>query len=118
MKPIAANSLYETLMIYLVLQNATVKRSVQMLESLFNRFGKKVKFDDKSLSTFWEPKDMVKSSEKELKDLKVGYRAKFFMRITQQFVNKEIDEFKLRKMTKRRSKKRNVKALWNRSCFC
>ena len=35
MKPIAANSLYETLIIYLVLQNATVRRSVQMLENLF-----------------------------------------------------------------------------------
>jgi len=100
MKPIAANSLYETLIIYLVLQNATVRRSIQMLENLFNRFGRKIEFDGKVLSTFWEPVKMAKVTEQELRDLKVGYRAKFFMRITQQFVNKEIDEFKLRKMPK------------------
>jgi len=100
MKPIAANSLYETLIIYIVLQNATVKRSVQMLENLFKKFGKKVKFDGKILSTFWAPKKIAKSTEQELRYLKVGYRAKFFMNITNQFVNKEIDEFALRKMSK------------------
>jgi len=104
MKPIAANSLYETLTIYFVLQNAPVRRSVQMLESLFDKFGKKVKFDNKILSTFWEPKDMLKSNEQELRDLKLGYRAKFFMRLSEQFVNNEIDEFELRKLSKKEVK--------------
>ncbi len=104
MKPIAANSLYETLAIYFVLQNAPVRRSVQMLEKLFDKFGKKVKFDNKILSTFWEPKDMLKSSEQELRDLKLGYRAKFFMRLSEQFVNNEIDEFGFRKLSKKEVK--------------
>lgn len=97
MKPVAANSLYETLIIYIVLQNATVRRSVQMLENLFKKFGEKVRFDKKILSIFWEPSKMARSSEKKLRELKVGYRARFLMKITQQFVNKEIDEFTLRK---------------------
>lgn len=109
MKPIAANSLYESLIIYLVLQNATVRRSVQMLENLFNKFGKKVKFDGKVLSTFWKPSKMAKSSEEELRKLKVGYRAKFFMQITKQFVNKEINEFALRNMPKDAIKKELLK---------
>jgi len=109
MKPIAANSLYETLVIYLVLQNATVRRSVQMLENLFGRFGGKVKFDGRILSTFWEPKDMAKSTEQELRELKVGYRAKFFTKITKQFANKEINEFALRKMSKEGLKKEMLK---------
>ena len=100
MKPIAANSFYETLIIYFVLQNATVRRSVQMLENLFNKFGKKVKFDNKILFTFWEPNEMSKSTEQELRDLKLGYRAKFFMKLTKQFVNGEINEFELRKLDK------------------
>ena len=104
MKPMAANSLYETLSIYFVLQNASVRRSVQMLERLFDKFGEKVKFDNKILSTFWEPKDMLKSSEQELRDLKLGYRAKFFMRLSEQFVNNEIDEFELRKLSKKEVK--------------
>jgi len=109
MKPIAANSLYETLIIYLVLQNATVRRSVQMLENLFNRFDEKVKFDGKILSIFWEPKEMAKSTEQKLREAKVGYRAKFFLKITQQFVNKEVDEFALRKMSKEEVKKEMLK---------
>jgi len=100
MKPIGANSLYETLIIYFVLQNATVRRSVQMLENLFGRFGKGVKFDNKILSTFWEPSKMAKSTEQELRDLKLGYRAKFFMKLTEQFVNGMINEFELRKLSK------------------
>jgi len=100
MKPIAANSLYEALVIYIVLQNATVKRSVQMLENLFRKFGKKVKFDNQVLSTFWQPKQIPKSTEQTLRDLKMGYRAKFLMKISQQFANGEIDEFALRKMSK------------------
>lgn len=109
MKPIAANSLYETLIIYIVLQNATVKRSVQMLENLFNKFGKKVKFDGKVFSTFWPPARMAKSTEQALKELKVGYRAKFFMKITGQFTSKKIDELALRKTSKDEVKREMLK---------
>jgi 3-methyladenine DNA glycosylase/8-oxoguanine DNA glycosylase len=111
MKPIAANSLYETLIIFIVLQNATVKRSVQMLENLFNRFGNKVAYDGKILSIFWEPQKIAEASEQELRDLKVGYRAKFIKKITEQFANKEIDEFALRK-TKREEVKREMLKLY------
>ncbi len=99
-KPVAANSLYETLVIYIVLQNATVRRSVQMLENLFNRFGKKVKFDNQILSTFWESEAIAKAPEQALRDLKLGYRAKFLKKISSQFVNNEIDEFELRTLPK------------------
>lgn len=109
MKPIAANSLYETLVIYFVLQNASIRRSVQMLENLFEKFGKKVKFDNKVLSTFWQLNKMMKASEQELRDLKVGYRAKFFMRLTKQFVNKEINEFKLRTQNKEQVKEQMLR---------
>lgn len=109
MKPIAANSLYETLIIYVVLQNATVRRSVQMLENLFKMLGNKIEFDNKTLSVFWEPEKMNSVSEQELRDLKVGYRAKFFKRISEQFAKKEIDEFALRKKTKEEVKKEMLK---------
>jgi len=98
MKPRAAASLYETLIIYIVLQNATVRRTVQMMENLFEKFGNKLEFDGKTLSAYWEPGKMEEVTEQELRDIKLGYRAKFLKRITEQFVNKEIDEFALRKM--------------------
>lgn len=109
MKPVAANSLYETLIIYVVLQNATVRRTHQMLENLFSKFGKKVKFDNKTLSTFWEPKTIAKIPEQALRDLKLGYRAKFLKRISEQFVKGEIDEFEMRKMKRDEAKREALK---------
>jgi len=109
MKPVAANSLYETLVIYIVLQNATVRRTHQMLENLFNKFGKKVKFDNTVLSTFWEPKVIVKIPEQTLRYLKLGYRAKFLKKISSQFFKGEINEFKMRKMEKEDLKKEVLK---------
>lgn len=109
MKPIAANSLYETLIIYITLQNASVRRSVQMLESLFNQFGRKILFDNRTISTFWEPEKILKSSEEELRKLKVGYRAKTFMILSKQFANKEINELKLRKLNKEEIKEQMLK---------
>jgi len=109
MKPVAANSFYETLVIYIVLQNAVVRRSVQMLENLFNAFGKKVEFDNKILSAFWEPKAIDKTSEQKLRDLKLGYRTKFLKKISAQFAKGKINEFEMRKMEKEELKKEALK---------
>ena len=109
MKPVAANSLYETLIIYLVLQNATVRRTVQMLENLFKEYGKNVYYAGKTLSTFWDVKSMSSVKEIELRELKVGYRAKYIKKITEEFVNGGIDEFSLRKMLKEDVKKELLK---------
>lgn len=109
MKPVAANSLYETLIIYIVLQNATVRRTHQMLENLFKRFGKKAKFDGKILSAFWKPQAIAKVSEDVLRKLKLGYRAKFLKRISEQFANGEIDEYRLRILPRDEAKKEALK---------
>jgi len=98
-RPVSANSLYETLVIYVVLQNATVRRSVQMLENLFKKYGSKLEFDRQKLSCFWTPQELDKVPERDLRRLKVGYRAKFLKRISKQFAKGEINEFAMRKMT-------------------
>ncbi len=97
MKPVAANSLYETLMIYMVLQNAPVRRSVQMLENLFDKYGEKVEYAGKVLSTFWEPKDLKNKTEEELRNLKLGYRTKFIKKISEQIGEDLINEMELRR---------------------
>lgn len=109
MKPVAANSLYETLVIYIVLQNATVRRTVQMFEALFDNFGKRLKFNGKTLSAFWPPSAIFKVPEEKLRELKLGYRAKFLKRLSEQFARSEIDEFQLRKMPKEEVKKESLK---------
>lgn len=108
MKPIAANSLFETLMVYFVLQNAVVRRSVQMLENLFGALGGKVNFEGKTLSYFWTAKQMDEVNEQFLRDLKVGYRAKFFKKVASQFIRGEIDEFALRKKSCQEIKEKSL----------
>jgi len=93
-----ANSLYELLIISIVLQNATVRRTVQMMNNLFNAYGTKLEFDNKELFAYWNPEDVTKVGEEELKALKVGYRAKMIKRVSEAFAHREIDELALRKM--------------------
>lgn len=100
MKPVASNSLYETLMVYVVLQNAVIRRSMRMLEGMFDRLGRDVRFDGRTLSTFWSPEEMD-ASEAELRALKVGYRAKTFVRLTQTFRGGSLEELALRRLPKR-----------------
>ena len=100
MRPFNYGSLYEYLLVTIVLQNATVRRSVNMLQALFENFGSNLSFDGKKFYCFWEPEAMDGVSEADLMELKVGYRAKSIKRVTEAFVNGEIAEFELRKRTR------------------
>ena len=99
-RPFNYGSLYEYLIVTIVLQNATVRRSVNMLQALFENYGALLSYDGKKLFCFWEPELMDSVSEAELRDLKVGYRAKSIKRVTAAFVDQEINEFDLRNRTK------------------
>ena len=96
MRPGHPSSLYEYLVIGIVLQNATVKRSKQMFQALLENYGKLLEYDGKKLWCFWKPGGLKNISEDNLRGLKVGYRAKSIKRIDDQFATKEIDEFELR----------------------
>jgi 3-methyladenine DNA glycosylase/8-oxoguanine DNA glycosylase len=97
MRPLNVGSLYEYLIIAIVLQNATVRRSVNMLQALFENYGTLLAYDDgKELYSFWEPGVIDRATEDDLRALKVGYRAKSIKRVTESFVQGEVDEFELR----------------------
>lgn len=102
-------TLYELLIIAIVLQNATVRRSQQMLDALIERFGTKVRFGNEELWAIWLPERLNSVSEQELRDLKIGYRAKFIKRLSQNFAEGDIDEFKLRNLDKESAKKELLK---------
>jgi len=96
MRPLNCSSLYEYLMITIVLQNATVRRSVQMMQALDERYGTPVTYDDRELYVTWAPEAICRASEEELRGLKVGYRAKSIGRVTEAFVSGQVDEVALR----------------------
>jgi 3-methyladenine DNA glycosylase/8-oxoguanine DNA glycosylase len=96
MRPLNCSSLYEYLITAIVLQNATVRRSVNMMQALFENYGTLLSYDGRELYCFWEPEVIDRATEQELRALKIGYRAKSIKRVTGAFVRKEIDEFELR----------------------
>jgi hypothetical protein len=79
MRPVTHSSLYEYLMIAIVLQNANVRRSVNMLQALFANYGTPLSYDGQELYCFWAPGAIDAASEQDLRQLKVGYRAKAIM---------------------------------------
>ena len=96
MRNSSAHNLYELLIIAVLLQNATVRRTVQMTDALLNNYGTKLKFDGKEIFAIWLPEAPNNVSEQELRDLKIGYRAKFIKRLSQDFAEGKIEEQKLR----------------------
>lgn len=90
------SSLYEYLIIGIVLQNATVRRSIQMFRALLEKYGKLLEYDGKKLWCFWKPGGLKKVSEDELRALRVGYRAKSIKKIDVYFAKGEINELELR----------------------
>jgi 3-methyladenine DNA glycosylase/8-oxoguanine DNA glycosylase len=96
MRPLNYSSLYEYLIIAIVLQNATVRRSVNMMQALLENYGTLLSYDGQKLYCFWKPQVIDAVTEQELRVLKVGYRAKSIKRVTEAFVSGEIDEFELR----------------------
>ncbi len=96
MRPGHPSSLYEYLIIGVVLQNATVRRSIQMFKALLENYGTLLEFDRKKLWCFWPPGRLQNVSIDELRALKVGYRAKYIKKIDDDFVAGKINELDLR----------------------
>ena len=104
-----SQSLYGLLMIGIFLQNTIIKRSVQMTKDVLEKYGVKAKFDGKEVYEFWKPKEMAKIPEEELRKLKVGYRAKIFVKLSKTFVEEKINEFELRPLAVEEARKKLLK---------
>ena len=96
MRPGHPSSLYEYLIIRIILQNASVRRSIQMFRNLLSNYGTELEFDGKKLLCLWDIGRFSQIDEQELRDLKIGYRAKSIIKIDQQFSQGLINEFELR----------------------
>jgi len=96
MRSFCIEGLYEYLMIAILLQNTTVKRTVQMTNAMLDKYGDLIDFNGIKLYSIWKPERILKASESELRALKVGYRAKNFVRATKDYL--KLDEFTMRKL--------------------
>jgi 3-methyladenine DNA glycosylase/8-oxoguanine DNA glycosylase len=105
MRPGHPSSLYEYLIIGIVLQNATVRRSIQMFQALLEHYGTLLSFDSRELWCLWPPGSLTGVTEAELRVLKVGYRAKSIKRIDDAFAAGQIDELVLRRQDRETQRK-------------
>lgn len=96
MRNFCIEGLYEYLMIAILLQNANIKRTVQMTNAMLENYGEKIEFDGLKLYSIWKPERILKVPEEELRALKVGYRAKSFLRATQDYI--KLNEFSMRNL--------------------
>jgi 3-methyladenine DNA glycosylase/8-oxoguanine DNA glycosylase len=96
MRPMTHGSLYDYLVVAVMLQNAPVKRSVSMMQALFKNYGTLLRYNRKELYCMWPPEKMAKVPEQELRALKIGYRAKNLLKMSEPFSKGEINEMELR----------------------
>lgn len=96
MRGFCVEGLYEYLMIAILLQNANIKRTVQMTNIMLEKYGDSIEFDRIKLYSIWKPERILKIPESELRALKVGYRAKNFLRATEDYL--KVDEFAMREL--------------------
>lgn len=96
MRPASPGSLYEYLIIAIVLQNAVIRRSIHMMQALLEAYGTPLAFDGQALYAFWTSRALYGATEDALRQLKVGYRAKSILRVTEAFANGQVDEWMLR----------------------
>jgi len=111
MKPGHQDSLYEYIIIGIVLQNCTVRRSIQMMQTLFDHYGMLLEYDKEKFWCFWEPGGLKNVTEEELRELKLGYRAKFIKKIDDQFREGLVDE-KFLRSTDRETQKESLLKLY------
>ncbi|MCP4355086.1 MAG: hypothetical protein GY793_05530 [Proteobacteria bacterium] len=96
MRPAHSSNLYEYIIIGIMLQNTTVKRTISMMNNMFENFGTLLEFDGKQLFVYWNIGDLQKATEQDLRDLKLGYRAKSIKKIDDFFIQNSINEYDLR----------------------
>ncbi|MBD3329545.1 hypothetical protein GF357_03560 [Candidatus Dojkabacteria bacterium] len=96
MRPGHPSSLYEYLIIGTVLQNALIKRSIQMFRNLLKKYGERLEFDGQELLCMWDIGRLESVDEQELRDLKVGYRAKTIKFVDSQFNCGYVNELEMR----------------------
>lgn len=78
-------NIFSSLTLAILLQMAPIKRSEEMWHCLIERHGKKIRFDGKSILLWPDEKTIAKQDIRKLaKDCKLGYRAKFLVKMAKQ----------------------------------
>ncbi len=93
MRPSCPESMFEILVISLILQNTTVARSAQMLSNLLAHYGDKIEFAGATLYVFCDASRVMAATQEELRGAcRLGYRAKYLPDMARGFTTGLVDE--------------------------
>ncbi|WP_329410728.1 hypothetical protein OG563_00235 [Nocardia vinacea] len=93
MRQSCPENLFEIAIISLLLQNATVARTTQMMTNLLDHYGHLATFDGVTLKAFFTPADIAGIDEAVFRERdRLGYRAKYIGRFAEFFTNHDPDE--------------------------
>lgn len=94
MRQSCPENLFEIAIISLLLQNATIARTTQMMQNLLDHYGHVVTFDGVTLRAFFTPKEIVSVTEERLREVdRLGYRAKYIHRFAEFFIEHDPNTF-------------------------
>lgn len=89
MRQSCPETLFEISIISLLLQNATIHRSMQMMSNLLSHYGRVVQFDGVVLRAFFTPQDVMFVPEDDFRTIdRLGYRAKYIARFAEFFAER------------------------------
>lgn len=88
---------WECLIAFICSANSNIPRISATMEILADTFGKPLKFKNLTRSTFPTPEALAKAGETRLRELKLGFRAKFVAVAATKVANGELDLMALRK---------------------
>lgn len=93
MRQSCPENLFEIAIISLLLQNATVARTTQMMTNLLDHYGKTATFDGVTLKAFFTPQEIAGIDEATFRERdRLGYRAKYIGRFAEFFREHDPDE--------------------------
>ena len=88
MRQSCPETLFEIAIISLLLQNATIQRTTQMMRNLLNHYGRVVEFDGVVLRAFFTPREVMSVPEDTFRTVdRLGYRAKYIGRFAEFFAD-------------------------------
>lgn len=92
MRQSCPENLFEIAIISLLLQNATVARTTQMMTNLLDHYGRVVEFDGVTLKAFFTPEEIAGIAEATFRERdRLGYRAKYIGRFAEFFTAHDPD---------------------------
>lgn len=92
MRQSCPENLFEIATVSLLLPNATVARTTQMMTNLLDHYGKVVEFDGVQLKAFFTPTEIAGTGEAAFREQdRLGYRAKYIGRFVEFFAEHDPD---------------------------